>query len=498
MPFQDTDKDQKYSLRIEDASSDPTDPRNPDIWEQFDAAKQRVGFTQQLRIFRDIREIQARKGVSEGIELSTDLKTLELLRIHLLTLVWNLMLFIYLRGIVLGEMAASVYGLLVQGWFELREVGGAKAKESPLAIELLNWYTFWNHVITDAPTVFYRLTFSTILHHNPQTLEEFHQALPSERLMPRSISLLVKINNNVLPPPPPIPQPFLNADKVIQVPKQAETQSVISLRSEFFTLKSAHIAAEKVRVLTEISRFIAWSSLIPSLTHVHIYEFHGVLWDGRVTELETQFRVIADLVLNELNTIAAKAVENAVPQIVLVDVTGDQTHTIAERKLEEFPESQELDLERDHTVELCLESPRVFYVYLSDERFKKQPFNEGDSSSYPLSDLVLVTRDNSTIASPLTLFGFVGLDFENVPAAVYYSSRHRFSFSMYTRGLYYYAMENYRNLEASDEPKQGATSNSSVLSIASLDAGHYLIKFFKRVLRLRLFDLRSSDDDFKE
>lgn len=507
MPTQDTDKDQQYSIRIDDASNDPTDPRNPDIWEQFDAAKLRIAFAQQLGMFKDIRQIQARKQVSEGIDLSTDFKTLDLLRIHLLTMFWNFWLFFYLRYTALAEMFSVVSGLLVQGWFALQLESEAKVKERPLGFEVINWYRFWNHVIAAAPRVFYRLLLITVLHHNPRTAEEVSQALPPEGVMPKSISLLVKINSSVLPPPPAMPQPFLNADKVIQVPKQAATQRVISLRSEFFTLKSAHIAAEKVRVLTEISRFIAWSSLIPSLTHVHIYEYLGALWDGDATEIKTQFRVIADLVLNELSTISPSNGQKAVPRIVLIDVTTNQTHAIAEAEREEAArpeennpqENAQRENEKDVLIELLMGAQRIFHVYLSDDRLKKQPVYGTDSlSPYSLSDLILVSRDTSNIVSPTTLFGFVGLDFEDVKASVLYSCRQRFSFSLYTRGLFYYAMEYSRELEALDDPKQTVTSASSAFSIASLEAGHYLIRFFKRVLRLRIFDLRSSSEDFDE
>ena len=80
--------------------------------------------------------------------------------------------------------------------------------------------------------------------------------------------------------PPEIPQPYLDADRKIRIPEKKEVQYVIAIRNEYFTQCKSHMAAERVRVLREIGRFITWCCLVPTITEISIYEKMGACWDG--------------------------------------------------------------------------------------------------------------------------------------------------------------------------------------------------------------------------
>ncbi|ODV79780.1 uncharacterized protein CANTADRAFT_21069 [Suhomyces tanzawaensis NRRL Y-17324] len=143
---------------------------------------------------------------------------------------------------------------------------------------------------------------------------------------PTSIALILSTELNKIAPPPPVPQPYLDADRNIQVPNMRKLKTVLSLRNEYLTLYCVHTAAEKVRLLSCISKFVVWGSILTKTSSLTVYEQYGLLWKQTGAASGPDFRVIGDAILFELDNVIKT--HPRVPNITLIDPISGTRHIL--------------------------------------------------------------------------------------------------------------------------------------------------------------------------
>lgn len=242
-----------------------------------------------------------------------------------------------------------------------------------------------------------------------RSFDAFSQNVPSD--VPRSIALILSANKFTVPYPPEVPFPYLDANKVMQVPSQKDVPAAQSLWNEYLTLYQTHSAAESVRLCTEASTFVSWCCLISSVEHATVYEK-----DASLLKKEG-LSVLGELIGNELRSIyQASSVEyqqtmlNLVPKVVLVEVySGCRSEVNLELSPETIP-------------------TRELVVHVSDMRSR-----EGTKMP-PTADLAIAAVKYT---SQFSLEGFVC---SGEGTSVIYHRQSKFRISLFQKGLFSYAI----------------------------------------------------------
>ncbi|KAK6461784.1 hypothetical protein DFJ63DRAFT_320042 [Scheffersomyces coipomensis] len=488
--------------------------------------------------FNDIKGFNAKSlGLTTGNDMfnaldSTkfDITTSEILRVHLLRILLTFILFIHMHVVHIYQLVEDAVELINIFWLDLWSVSQLDSEVMTFGIYFINNIScgaiFTKNLIYNVPSVFLRLMNNMYLRNNPSSgLINFKLSIP-QHFLPNSISVILEINQAIVSPPPSIPQPYLNADKKITVPSKREIQQVLAIRNEYFTHQSVHIAAEKVRIQSEIARFVTWCSLIPSLSTINIYERFGLVWDTP-EKIESSLEMLGSSILNELSSFANSCfvyeledLRVLIPRITLVEVMSGKSYTI--NQLSTLPQQPPNPDQTSNEIESLISSysdDRELIVNLCDSRMNDDligtylgnVFEAGteldeDDMFHTLSELIPSTPDMIIIPGKnnvkhMKLSGYKSIINEEdvastVTSPIFYFSKIRFGFPFFIRSLYYYALNSDVSQTELVDFVNGATVRQTLqqqaLSSETAIANHYLVNFFKRLRGLKLFDLNSS------
>lgn len=97
--------------------------------------------------------------------------------------------------------------------------------------------------------------------------------------IPKHVGIILKYYKNVVPPPPELPEPYINANKEIVYPSEEDIQLAKEVIKECEKEQEEHDNNEGNRLVTEITDIISWAvvSKIPILT---IYEQSGFIFSN--------------------------------------------------------------------------------------------------------------------------------------------------------------------------------------------------------------------------
>ncbi|KAK6201059.1 uncharacterized protein RJT21DRAFT_139543 [Scheffersomyces amazonensis] len=489
--------------------------------------------------FNEIKGFQAKAlGLTVGNEMyksidssKDDITTSDLLRVHLLRILLTIAIFIQMRLLFIDNFCNELKEMINIFWLDLWCVSKLESEALSFGIYFINDIScsviFTKNLIYNIPTVFYRLIINNILSNNPSSgLQNFNASIPQD-FLPKSITLLLEINNDLVSPPPEIPQPYLNADKKITVPDKREIQHALSIRNEYFTHKSVYCAAEKVRLSSEIARFVTWCALIPSINTINIFERFGLLWDN-IAYLDVTLEQLGNSILNELSSFAngcyvheLEELKTTLPRITLVDVISGKAYTINEENIhKKFHELEDIDDGIESLISSYTDN-RELIVNLCDGRMREDAiinFIKNSADEVEDIDVIQTLREvipstpdliivpNKSNIEPQKTFGYISINDETDKVPIVYFSKTRFGFTFFVRSLYYFALNNDiteanivnfvnesndRHLESHDS-SLNLVGTTGYASQNTTIPGHYMIKFVRRMRSLRLFDGNSS------
>ncbi|CAK7914051.1 hypothetical protein CAAN3_15S02850 [[Candida] anglica] len=352
----------------------------------------------------------------------------------------------------------SIYGILNSIYWSIKDI-----LSTFIAILYVEWYdSSWYSVMFIVYNAMYRYFQLEILNFSPT---KYQDAFP-QKVKPSSIGVIFDIEKFNIKPPNEIPQPYLGSDKKIHVPAKRDIQVALSLKNEYLTKERIHIAAEQIRVLNEITKFVLWSCLL-KVDYITIYERTGILWSTSLEEIHNSISV-------ELSTFSPSPISiNSIskfPKIILIDCFT----------LERFDISSINSESMDHSKELI--------IYISDERLRVQPFNfkkiiEDERFSnirFPPNPDILSFANTHNQILPCNTKGFLTC---GGPESFYFASKLRFGFRFFTKSLYFYVRQVDLKLSLFEQ------SDTS-----SLSTSNYLNAFWRRFNNLRFFDLNSSKE----
>lgn len=509
LPVEETSADLSYAKYLNDPNND-----------EFDELFLRHDATSQKRV----RSIQSITNMNLGIfgqedglnllnalEVETDITTAALLRVHLLRILMTIWLFFHLGIIHWSEYFENLRELVNHFFYMLCCEAKRQAKNLKYSIKAVDYIVeaanYRYFIIERLPLVLCLFLCRHLIFYSPSGLKEFQESFPAvDKLMfPESTCLLLKINDNLLAPPPDIPQPYLDNEKEVKVPSKREYQHALSLRNEYFTQKRTHLAAEKVRMLSEIGRFVTWNCLLSCIKFVDIYERFGCIWDGNILTVEEKLENLGASILNELcsftNTCTKDEIEhlkNIIPEITLFDIATGTKYIVHGNITEDFG----YDLEFPDSLDSSKPERRVLMVYLSDGRLRqelmlnyvfhainKKSLGTGPNFLTYTPDLVIVT--GKTYEKPLQTYGFACADEYNSrsKSPLLYSRHGRFGFNQFSRSIFSYISNNSSSSSSveypesakvtANEPRSASvvTTNKSISSYVSLPSS-----FFKNLL----------------
>lgn len=409
-------------------------------------------------------------GLEEGnsmlnaLKVNTDVTTAALLRVHVLRVLQAIWLFIHIKIILWLEILDGIRELVCQFVHMLCWEAEAKAKKLTYSVKLFNhipnFVNYHYKIIERFPAVLYLFLSRNLICYSPWGFKEFKDSFPmvENSFLPQSTALLLKINDNMLPYPPDIPKPYLDSDKELRVPSKKEYLHILSLRNEYFTQSRAHIAAEKVRMLSEIGRFITWNSLLSHINFVDIFETYGCLWDGDQLEVEGKLEILGTSILNELNAFTSTCSEDElnelkdiIPEIILFDIATGTEHVV-NGSIKEDPDYEE---EFVDSLIGSASNTRVLKVYLCDKRLREelvlsyiagtlgnQVSERGVSELLPITpDLIVVTGKSCN--SPLQTYGFACSEESNTlfKSPLIYYKQSRFGFNQFSKSIFEYVLD---------------------------------------------------------
>lgn len=135
-------------------------------------------------------------------------------------------------------------------------------------------------------------------------------------IKPRHIGFILEMNVLAIKPPPDVPQPYLDAEKILIVPESKLVSSVIMQRAEWASAHHVHKASEKVRIVYESAKIIAWCACA-KIEMVTIHELNGYAWKD--------LHELSNLVQEEMRNLTSNTL-SADDYIKIVDLdSGNQT-----------------------------------------------------------------------------------------------------------------------------------------------------------------------------
>ena len=454
-------------------------------------------FQRKSDVFSEIRNIKGLKSHLLRMTLgnksllgSEEYQTYEILRAdmyrNILSLVTKLYMFFAMLKKFYHEIR-DLFDIFLYKVWELTKVNSTVLHSRVGYIKMVfDSWSFLLNMLGNIPPAVYDTCQPNLFDQTPIAITDFKAYIPRD-VLPQSIGILVSLNDAIVSPPPMVPQPYLDGDKRIQVPTKNETQIAMAARNEFFTHQSTHLAAEKVRLLSEIGRFVTWVALIPDIEAINIYEEFAVLW--RTPKEDT--KIIQDSIINELsNYVTSPQMYVELPKITLIIQISGEEYEIEEMKT--FANKEVVD-KRELRVYLCDSRSEEIVVTTMKQHLHKDSeilYREIKNLYPPAADLTIVAarknKDNQ-------LSGFQSFDNDGSQSnsTIVYFSPFRFGFKFFCRSLYFYAL--YGALEVNTKQDSG-TSAQSIISYTSQISTNYLVQVFERVRTLRKFDLSSSDD----
>lgn len=527
LPIEETSADLNYAKYLDDPNN------NGEFDELFlrnDASHERLGNIQSitnmnLGIFGQVEGL----SLLDALDVNTDITTAALLRVHLLRISMTIWLFFHLGLIHWLECFGNICELVHQFLFMLCSEAKAQAKKQKFSIRGIDYVieaaNYRYYIVERFPLVLCQFLCRNLICYSPSGLKEFQESFPlvDKLLFPQSTCLLLKINDNLLAAPPDIPQPYLDNGKEVKVPSKREYQHVLSLRNEYFTQKRTHLAAEKVKMLSEIGRFVTWNCLLPSIKFVDIYERYGCIWDGNILTVEEKLETLGASILNELcsftNTCSKDELnylKNIIPEITLFDIATGTKYIVHGNVTEDFG----YELEFPDSLDSSTSNKRVLMVYLSDGRLRKelmlnyalQSISKERLDIAPrillpsTPDLVIVT--GKTYQNPLQTYGFACADEggSRLISPLIYSRQGRFGFNQFSRSIFSYISNNSTSVLSTEKTESAtciengpdadslATTNKSISSYVSFQSSQYLTNLFKRVKGLTTFGTTSDKE----
>ncbi|ANZ76829.1 BA75_04274T0 [Komagataella pastoris] len=161
--------------------------------------------------------------------------------------------------------------------------------------------------------VAYRAQSKLMAHKMPTSPNEISVALPKKGV-PAHIGLELEFQELVIGLPPRMPQPYLTADKIEVKPSEKEIQRVQELRAKYKSQKKAHYVEEKLRILTDCAKLIAWSAYTEIKT-LSLYVKNDEIWD---------FNDLTNIVKAELNFLEP----SPLPSIKLMKLNSNECFMI--------------------------------------------------------------------------------------------------------------------------------------------------------------------------
>ncbi|VEU20291.1 DEKNAAC101097 [Brettanomyces naardenensis] len=145
---------------------------------------------------------------------------------------------------------------------------------------------------------------------------------------PETIGIIFEMFPLVLPPPPEVPLPYLNADKKIEVPDKKEVSKVLRERAEWLAAQHTHKASEIMRVCNEAARVIAWSACLGT-RNITLQEFNGYAWKN--------VDMLVSLVKAELNNLDRGVEKRRIlPDVIrFVNVRSKEVRTLGDYDYEQ-------------------------------------------------------------------------------------------------------------------------------------------------------------------
>lgn len=387
------------------------------------------------------------------------------------------------------------------------------------AFYLYGWYIYGSHFTTrylyslrDIALVEWAASSWYTMHHIPYrvvsrlvrlecsgyTTEDyelvFSSDLSSSANYPHSIGLILQSNEFALVAPPEIPQPYLGPEVKIVVPSKKDIQQAISLQHEYSLKQRMHLAAEDVRMLSEVTRFVLWLSLLTEIIgrngafiqFATIFEHTGSLWkdDDAINDLRDSIRVE----LKSFNSVCSMR-KLDYPNILLhncltgksVSIFGDATET---ESTNETPENSgefcEIGL---HSAAQSLQNQSVV-IHLSDSRLAEESVEALDKFP-PLPNLLLVPG----CAWRYRFFGILPYlsSRDGLEETAVYSSESRLSFKFLVKAVNFFRAHN--------EVKNATSAATSNRSILSINSSNFASLFWRRVQQLRILDVNSAVEE---
>lgn len=382
--------------------------------------------------------------------------TWDLFVVHVLRVMLNFTIFAYMRLLDLHSLIVNTWELVQIVYFDLRykfashETDPTKRYVQTIIDEsIFYWEMLWY-----IPVVIWKV-------FNPRTgtpvgLAKCMEYIPKIN-NPKSIALILQLNPPMLVPPPEIPQPYLDADRKIRIPEKKEVQYVIAIRNEYFTQCKTHIAAERVRLLREMGRFITWCCLVPSIIEVTIFEKLGACWDGDSNFIDSiKNAILVELVAlaNTFDPDELKLFKKILPQIALLDKYSKVTYIVNDGEAELQNEGPDITVDdilssygdqRKLLVNLCDHRVRsvnypklVEHIVQEDLQPNDRIFNE---EFPPSSDLVIAPANHGHYISKCSGFACVDSDIKKKIKSIVYFSHIKFGYPFFSRSMYHYALE---------------------------------------------------------
>lgn len=428
---------------------------------------------------------EAGNNMMNMLNLDFEAKTFEILKAHILRVMLLLAIHIQMQilGIfnVVNDIMELVTIILLSLSMEVQDKASYFMGNDFHGLRGKIARVYYSFILL--PLICVRVAYHIGVCYSPTAISGIQEGLPSKEYIPESVTLLLKMNQYTVAPPPKLPQPWLDANKKIQVPSKKEVQNVLSIRNEFFTQRSTFMALEKLRISSEISRFVCWNLLIPGVERINVYEEFGYLWsDSCSAPVLEQLRVLETLIINELHSMKKdRAV--SIRKIKLVCISGEVTLDMSFDDLD--PVTAVLSsYDEDYTPE----NDQTLCVYLCDKLNRDLLGNQSNETIPQMTDLIVAADKKNSLS--LQTRGYFAVDsYNNLKESVVYSTASRFGYNVYLKALFYYSKSLVKETETD---RSSVTVSSQSVTSQGLAPGHYLVKFFQRILQLRPFDVNSS------
>lgn len=372
---------------------------------------------------------------------SLDLFTLEILRVHLLKICLTIFITEYRLVKKLYQSWRDVNLFFQIVLFQSIMINNITQKRSNLQVGggVVETYYGIRNYFQILPKILFQMIYSNFISYNVSGLASFRNSVPL-KYYPNSITIIFKMSLFLLPSPPPIPQPYLNANKQLQVPTKRQVQDAIMLRNEYLTQNRTHIAAERVRLSSEIAKFIVWNILQSPIDTINVYEETGFLWNNKSNDTYKQLASLSQSIINELYSFVSSCsnlefleILSIIPYTIILN---DTFTGIRYEILEIFDEN--ISNDRSMIIEFCdsrLDKENDL------QRYGTKLYTSVTEKMPKITQLILVPgKDGERLNS---LFGYTPLyTGKSVhPDTVIYFSNMNFGFKFYCQGLFTYALK---------------------------------------------------------